>query len=111
MENLQIGKWLITNDGIEWTGSPYAGYYIHKDRLLQEGTEKPGTFDWLLHLAHKRWLTENDVRDLNTAFMAALYLFAPKSKKGKLSLAKTLEEQKQILGYKKMFYRYPRVMQ
>ncbi|MBS1527024.1 MAG: hypothetical protein JST19_15320 [Bacteroidetes bacterium] len=72
---------------------------------VRESGDKPGTFDWLLHLAHKRWLNEDDIRDLNTAFMAALYLFVPKSKKGKLSLAKTLEEQQRILGYKNMFCR------
>ncbi|HVS91117.1 MAG TPA: hypothetical protein VHE59_03730 [Mucilaginibacter sp.] len=100
MENLQIGNWLITNDGIEWTGSPYAGYYINKDRLLQESTEKPGTFDWLLHMAHKPWLKERDVYELNIAFLIALGLL-PHYKRSKLSMGKTLEEQEQIIARKK----------
>lgn len=100
MENVQIGNWLITNDGIEWTGKPFGGYFINKETLLKDSGEKPGAYDWLLHMAHKRWLKEPDVHAFNTAFMAALFLFVPKHQKGKLSLAKTLEEQKRILGYK-----------
>ena len=40
MENLQIGKWLINEDGIEWTGVPCTGYYISRERLLQKGFEE-----------------------------------------------------------------------
>jgi hypothetical protein len=101
MENLQIGKWLITEDGIEWTGTRYKGYYISRERLLQEGLEKRGTYDWLLHLAHKNWVTEQDIYTLNTAFIIALELFEPKYKRSNLSFVKTLEAQQKIIDIKK----------
>jgi hypothetical protein len=80
---------------------PYTGYYITKDRLLQKSLEKVGTYDWLLHLAHKNWLAEEDIYALNTAFMAALECLVPECQQtGKLSLAKTLDEQQKIIRYK-----------
>ena len=100
MENLQIGKWLITEDGIEWTGKTYKGYYISRERLLQEGGELQGTYDWLLHMPRKKWLTEQDVYALNTAFMAALELFEPNYKRAKLSFVKTLDAQQKIIDIK-----------
>jgi len=100
MENLQIGKWLITNDGIEWTGVPFTGYYINKELLLKKSHDHKDASDWLLHLAYKNWLTEQDIYALNTAFMAAIERFVPAYKQAKVSLAKTLDEQQKIIHYK-----------
>lgn len=100
MENLQIGNWLVNSDGIEWTGIPYNGYYIDKNRLLQQGLECENAYDWLLHLAHKNWLTEQDIYALNTAFAFALDKFIPYYRRKKLSFANTLNEQQKIIQCK-----------
>ena len=100
MENLKIGNWLITADGIEWDGKPYTGYYISKDRLLQHGLEHKDTYDWLVHMAHKNWLTETDIYALNTALMYAIEYFEAGNKRSKLSFVKSIDEQQKILRYK-----------
>jgi hypothetical protein len=90
----------VTNDGIEWTGKVYKGYFIAKHTLLKESYEIPRAYDWLLHLAHKPWLTDTDVYELNLAFLIALGLFEPAYKRQKLSMRKTLDEQGKIISYK-----------
>ncbi|HEY4198489.1 MAG TPA: hypothetical protein VGM63_23275 [Mucilaginibacter sp.] len=100
MENLKIGNWLITADGIEWDGKAYKGYYIDKDRLLQRGLEHKDTYDWLLHMAHKNWLTETDIYALNTALVYAMEYFNAPNKWPKLSFVKSINEQQKIIHYK-----------
>lgn len=97
---MQIGNWLITNDGIEWTGRPFFGYYINKELLLKESKDTEGAYDWLLHMAHKPWLKERDVYELNIAFLIALGLL-PNYERSKLSMEKTLDEQEKIIDYKR----------
>jgi hypothetical protein len=59
MDPIKIGNWLITKNGIEWTGTLQKGYNIDKSRLTQSGfDERKDCYDWLLHLPEKNWVTK-----------------------------------------------------
>lgn len=70
----KIGKWLVTEEGIEWTGE--IEYFIDKERLLESGSgERNNMYDWLVHMPTKSWLSVEDIYALNTAFVYALNHF------------------------------------
>ena len=99
MDPIKIGNWLITKDGIEWTGRLQNGYNIDKSRLAESGHDKQkDCYDWLLHLPEKNWVTTADVYTLNTAFLYALEIF--RVPLNSLSFKNTLAEQQKILQFK-----------
>lgn len=85
---------------IERNGKPYTGYFISKDRLLQTGLEQRQAYDWLLHLAHKNWLTETDIYALNTALVYALEYFGKGNRFSKLFFVKSIDKQAAIIRSK-----------
>lgn len=73
MDELKIGNWLITGEGIRWAGTAKIDYIIPRDRILEAGTgDRSNMYDWLVHMVDKTWLTEEDIYTLNTAFVFAI---------------------------------------
>lgn len=97
MENIEIGNWLITKDGIIWNGSPKIDYFISKERIAEAGPDdRKEMYDFLVHLVEKTWITEKDIYALNTAFVFALEHFGIGFNTG-LSFVKTFIEQQREL--------------
>lgn len=95
METYKIGNWLVTVDGIEWSGEEKE-YFIEKDRLLENGDgEMENTYDWLVHLCSKGWLTDADIYEFNSAFIYAMEYF--KFDFSTRSFIETLKEQQKEL--------------
>lgn len=101
MEAFKIGNWLVTVDGIEWTGEERE-YFIEKDRLLENGDgERNNMYDWLIHLCSKGWLTDGDIYELNSAFIYAMEFF--KLDFSTRSFVETLIEQQMELKLRREF--------
>lgn len=70
----QFGNWLVTIDGIEWTGpgsnpESDSARIIPTNMLLAK--QSGNLYDWPLHIV-KATLTREDVYAFNTAFVFAL---------------------------------------
>ena len=71
---MQFGNWIVTNDAIEWRGSAWQRFVIPKDSLTALRYDKRGQFfyDWILKATDEEWLTQDDLYDLNFAFVYAV---------------------------------------
>lgn len=73
MVPFQIGNWLITAEGIEWTGGNGGNLLIPRQRIAEPGPpDRNHMYDWLVHLPTKPFLIEQDIFTLNTAIIYAL---------------------------------------
>ena len=70
---MNFGNWLVTDDSIEWKGSAWQRFEIPKDSLISIRYDKRGSFfyDWILRATDEDWLTQDDLYDLNFAFVYA----------------------------------------
>lgn len=94
MKPFQIGNWLIDQDGINWIGTPK--YLISKETL----TDSRGkSYDWLIHMPEKTWLTREDIYALNTAYVYAMEAFEIPYP-AELSFIETFKDQEEILKNK-----------
>ncbi len=71
---MKFGNWNITGTSIEWTGDDGNKFEIEKPLLLEittvaDGVE--GLYKWLVLATDQEWLNEEDLYDLNYAFMFA----------------------------------------
>ena len=72
----KIGNWDITEQGIEWKGEVGVELIIDRDRITETGIgNREDTYDWLVHLTEKNWLTRSDIYALNSAFVYAISVF------------------------------------
>jgi hypothetical protein len=72
----KIGNWEINKQGIEWKGETGRELLIDKARITETGfSERKNTYDWLVHLTEKSWLTRTDIYALNSAFIYAISYF------------------------------------
>lgn len=95
---MNFGNWSVTDKAIQWNGRNE--YFIDKSRLHEAGFgERAGTYDWLVHLTEKTWLTVQDIKDLNSAYMYALLKFNV-GFSTELSWEKTMIEQSKLLERK-----------
>ncbi|MBX2959168.1 MAG: hypothetical protein KF732_04355 [Flavobacteriales bacterium] len=95
----KIGNWLITEKGIKWEGR--GNIFIEKGRLLDLGSEdRRFMYDWLLHLAEKNILKEEDIYSLNTAFMYATDYFH--FSVSPFCFSRAITEQQKIISKKKI---------
>jgi hypothetical protein len=100
MIHLKIGNWLITEEGIEWNGTPKVEYLISKERMAEHGhSDRKNMYDFLVHLPEKAWIKKADVYTLNTALIYALEYFKIGFNTN-LSFVETLNEQQKILQRK-----------
>ena len=70
---MQFGNWLITVDTIEWRGDELQQFVIPKETLTALRYDKKGSFfyDWILLATDEDWLDQDDLYDLNFAFVYA----------------------------------------
>ena len=71
---MQFGTWTITDIGIEWAGEEEANRFaIPKDELTAIIYTKEGHYfySWILSATKEEWLTQDDLYDLNFAFVYA----------------------------------------
>ncbi len=72
----KIGNWEINQLGIEWKGKTGGELIIEKERITETGFgERKNTYDWLIHLTSKGWLSKIDIYALNSAFIYAISFF------------------------------------
>lgn len=70
---MQFGNWKIQENEIEWQGLELQRFVIPKESLTALRYDKKGQFfyDWILKATEEDWLTQDDLYDLNFAFVYA----------------------------------------
>lgn len=70
---MQFGNWKITDNALNWDGEEPNRFEIPKDELIAIRYDKRGHFfyDWILKATEEDWLTQDDLYDLNFAFVYA----------------------------------------
>lgn len=71
---MQFGNWLIKEDSIDWNAEDQLSrFVIPKDDLTAIRYDKRGSFfyNWILLATEEDWLTQDDLYDLNFAFVYA----------------------------------------
>ncbi|RYF94050.1 MAG: hypothetical protein EOO00_05715 [Chitinophagaceae bacterium] len=71
---MKIGSWEVTQNGIEWKGSGLNRFVIDKKGLTEEietDDENLSLYKWIVLATEEDWLTEDDLYDLNFAFVYA----------------------------------------
>lgn len=69
-----FGNWEVNDNGIEWKGKGFGRFVIPLNNLnatKQEGSDNTLYYDWILRATTEDWLTQNDLYDLNYAFVYA----------------------------------------
>jgi hypothetical protein len=98
MVPFKIGNWEINQSGIEWKGETGRELIIDRDRITESGFgERENTYDWLIHLTEKSWLTRIDIYALNSAFIYAISVFELDLNSN--SFVKTFIEQEKELQF------------
>lgn len=69
-----IGNWKIKDDAILWTGAGLQRFVIPVQELTETQTAWDGTtlfYKWILLATDEEWLSQDDLYDLNYAFVYA----------------------------------------
>ena len=75
---MKFGNWLVKEESIEWKGEDEGNLFvIQKDNLVEIRYDKKGSFfyNWILLATEEEWLTQDDLYDLNFAFVYAAALW------------------------------------
>ena len=75
---MQFGNWIVTGDSVKWNGNSSQRFEIPGAKLNATRAGDSGQFklyDWIVQATDKEWLTENDLYDLNFAFVYAVAKF------------------------------------
>ncbi|HET9277296.1 MAG TPA: hypothetical protein VFN95_03900 [Flavitalea sp.] len=75
---MQFGNWIVTGDSVKWNGNSSQRFEIPGGKLNATRAGESGQFqlyDWIVQATEKDWLTENDLYDLNFAFVYAVAKF------------------------------------
>lgn len=75
---MKFGNWKVTQEGIVWNGPGYNQFVIPGAELLAERPgilSTPTTYEWIMRATDENWLTEDDLYDLNYAFVYAAARF------------------------------------
>ena len=71
-----FGNWLVTSEGIQWNGEGLNRFVIDKESLTRTRQMNGQTlYDWIFIATDEDWLTQNDLYDLNFAFVYAFAKF------------------------------------
>ncbi len=71
---MQFGDWNVTENTIEWNGKGFRRFVIPAEDLVSTqpaGREPVNFYKWILLATDEDWLTQNDLYDLNYAFVFA----------------------------------------
>jgi hypothetical protein len=70
---MQFANWLVTESTIEWNGGGLGRFVIPLPQLNKvtagNNPEEPIFYEWILLATKEDWLTQNDLFDLNYAFV------------------------------------------
>ena len=69
---MQFGNWQVTDSNIEWKGGGLSRFVMPLSELnatRQDSGDSPIIYDWILLATEEDWLTQNDLFDLNYAFV------------------------------------------
>ncbi|MDB5248242.1 MAG: hypothetical protein JWQ40_2636 [Segetibacter sp.] len=72
---MQFGNWKITEDSIAWDGNNFQRFVIPAKELnvtRQSVIGDSAFYEWILRATDEDWLTQNDLYDLNYAFVYAI---------------------------------------
>ena len=72
---MKIGNWLVTAAGIEWKGAGLNRFMIDQETLtevVETEDDDTNVYKWILLATEEDWLTEDDLYDLNFAFVYAV---------------------------------------
>jgi hypothetical protein len=73
---MEFGNWLIDDNGIQWKGDSLNRFVIPHDTLNRtSGQDGSAFYDWIILATNEDWLTQNDLYDLNFAFVYAIAKF------------------------------------
>ncbi|HEX8279355.1 MAG TPA: hypothetical protein VF540_11695 [Segetibacter sp.] len=90
---MQFGNWQVTENSIEWNGGGLNRFVIPMNEMnaTRPGGETGLLYEWILLATDEDWLTQNDLFDLNYAFV---YAFAKSGLEFNYEIFdETLEEQ------------------
>jgi hypothetical protein len=71
---MKIGNWEVTGSAIEWKGSGRNQFVINKKNLaekIESDDVNLSLYKWIVLATEEEWLTEDDLYDLNFAFVYA----------------------------------------
>jgi hypothetical protein len=70
---MQFGNWLVTQTSIEWNGGGLSRFVIplaELNKITEKSNPDDAVFyEWILLATAEDWLTQNDLFDLNYAFV------------------------------------------
>jgi hypothetical protein len=71
---MDIGNWHVNNEGINWSGPGLQRFAIPRKEIgaLQTGRDGRELYEWILLATSEDWLTQDDLFDLNYAFVYAV---------------------------------------
>ena len=71
---MKIGNWEVNESNIEWRGSGRNKFVIEKKSLtekIETDDDNLSLYKWIVLATDEEWLTEDDLYDLNFAFVYA----------------------------------------
>ena len=71
---MKFGNWIVKEESLEWNTDSLHFFAIPKDDSTSIRYDKKGSFfyDWILKATEEDWLTQDDLYDLNFAFVYAV---------------------------------------
>ncbi len=69
---MQFGNWQVTESNIEWKGGGEKQFAIPLNQLnktTKDNADDAAFYEWILVATEEDWLTQNDLFDLNYAFV------------------------------------------
>ena len=72
---MKFGNWQISDTHIEWKGGGASSFAIPFDDMnvtRANEEDEPVFYEWILRATDEDWLTQNDLFDLNYAFVFAI---------------------------------------
>lgn len=75
---MEFGNWKVTEQSIAWNNDGVNFFTIPKDELTAIRYDKKGRFfyNWILMATEEEWLSQDDLYDLNFAFVYAAALWS-----------------------------------